>query len=86
MSNGRYSESERTDEEKFNVINWQEILTAFEATQVNPCKLISQAIFTLCGNKYVAPDMNIFNKRLTAILKDYLKISFEHLLWHAFFH
>ena len=30
--------------------------------------------------------MNIFNKRLTAILKDYLKISFEHQLWHAFFH
>ena len=41
MLNGRYSESERTDEEKFNVINWQEIVTAIEATQENPSKLIS---------------------------------------------
>ena len=38
MSNGRYSESERTDE-KFNVVNWQEIVTAIEATQENPRKL-----------------------------------------------
>ena len=41
MSNGRYSESERTDKEKFNAINWQEIVTAIEATQENPSKLIS---------------------------------------------
>ena len=41
MSNGRYSESERTDE-KFNVVNWQEIVTAIEATQENPSKLISE--------------------------------------------
>ena len=40
MSNGRYSESERTDKEKFNAINWQEIVTAIEATQENPSKLI----------------------------------------------
>ena len=44
MSNGRYSESERTDEEKLNAINWQEIATAIEATQESPSKLI---IFTL---------------------------------------
>ena len=37
MSNGRYSGSERTDEEKCNVINWQEIVTAIEAKQENPC-------------------------------------------------
>ena len=41
LSNGRYSDSERTDEEKFNAINWQEIVTAIEATQENPSKLIS---------------------------------------------
>ena len=42
MSNGRYSGSERTDEEKCNVIHWQEIVTAIEATQENPSKLISE--------------------------------------------
>ena len=41
MSNGRYSESERTDE-KFNAINWQEIVSAILATQENLSKLISE--------------------------------------------
>ena len=45
-----------------------------------------KTIFTLCGNKYIVSEMKLFNKRLTAILKDYLKISFKHQLWHAFFH
>ena len=44
MSNGRYSESERTDKEKLSAINWQEIATAIEATQESPSKLIT---FTL---------------------------------------
>ena len=69
MSNGRYSESERTDE-KFNAINWQEIVTAIQATQENLSKLISEDHLTLFGNKYVASNMKIFIKRLTAILKD----------------
>ena len=76
MSNGRYSGSERTDEEKCNVIDWQEIVTAIEATQENPSKLISVHYLYILSNKYVASDMKLFNKRLTAILKDYLKISF----------
>ena len=42
MSNGRYSESEITDEERCSAINWQEIVTAIEATQENPSKLISE--------------------------------------------
>ena len=44
MSNGRYSKSEITDKEKLNAINWQEIVTAIEATQESPSKLI---IYTL---------------------------------------